>query len=419
GVLAPASCSPSPVCGLRAITSGGACADSSVMSSVAKDLELLKGVYDANVDLVKAALEAGASVNGFPQTSLITTAAVAGDAGMVGFLLKRGADPNGTTKIKLPCAVSGEDAAPGERALHIAARSGNVEVVRLLLKKGRADPNATDYKRRTPLLVAAKSRHARVEVVRLLLEAGTDLTLADDDGHIPLHYVALEGRLDLLDIVYDDSREEKPSSASSFMLNQCTTTGETPLFMACAGGSAGMVSRLLSLGAVQGATPNERRMCPLMVAARRGFVDVVRVLINEGGLGKAFGDEKAVVHALEICIRFRYPRILRLLLDVEGEAGRAKWANTNFIGRQPLHDGTGYCNAAAVSMLLGAGADETALDMEGLTPAEGIGLNGQLLTTHLGLPYPMDQGQKAAIQRMLLRCPAYRARSWAWPCDAD
>ena len=56
----------------------------------AKDLELLQGVYNGNFDLVKAAFEARASVDGFRRTSLITTAAIAGDARMVGFCLSGG-----------------------------------------------------------------------------------------------------------------------------------------------------------------------------------------------------------------------------------------------------------------------------------------------------------------------------------------
>ena len=43
---------------------------------------------------------------------------------------------------------------PGARALHIAAKRGDVEIVRLLLQQAGADLNATDKKGCTPLLAA-------------------------------------------------------------------------------------------------------------------------------------------------------------------------------------------------------------------------------------------------------------------------
>ncbi|CAM9177887.1 unnamed protein product, partial [Laminaria digitata] len=66
--------------------------------------------------------------------------------------------------------------------LHIAARNRDVEMVRLLLKRSRADPNVIDNKGYTPLMATCISMHVgtcrstriSVEVVRLLLEAGAD-----------------------------------------------------------------------------------------------------------------------------------------------------------------------------------------------------------------------------------------------------
>ena len=134
--------------------------------------------------------------------------------------------------------------------------------MRLLLKKGRADPNITDYRRRTLLLVASGSRYPRVQVVRLLLEAGADLTLADEDGYISLRTWWLDGVDSTCSTSwyeYDSYKREEPSPSSS-MLNQSTIIGETPLFQACFGGLKSVVSRLLSLRTVQGRTPNERKM---------------------------------------------------------------------------------------------------------------------------------------------------------------
>lgn len=102
---------------------------------------------------------------------------------MVALLLEQGADPDKTVTKQLTCPRLGPGTTnAGERALAIAARNGQVETVRLLLKQSRADPNATDNTGRTALLVTCLMSYVIVEVVRLLLEAGADPTLADKDG---------------------------------------------------------------------------------------------------------------------------------------------------------------------------------------------------------------------------------------------
>jgi ankyrin repeat protein len=79
---------------------------------------------------------------------------------MVDALLKAGADPK---------TVTTED---GETVLMTAARSGNADVVRILLNRD-ADVNAREtYKGQTALMWAAAERHS--DVVKLLLEHGAD-----------------------------------------------------------------------------------------------------------------------------------------------------------------------------------------------------------------------------------------------------
>jgi ankyrin repeat protein len=52
-----------------------------------------------------------------------------------------------------------------------AALQNDVVMVRLLFEMGKVDTEARDYKRRTPLMVAAASHEAE-HIVRLLLEMG-------------------------------------------------------------------------------------------------------------------------------------------------------------------------------------------------------------------------------------------------------
>ena len=90
----------------------------------------------------------------------------ANHAATVNLLLEYGTDPDrlvDDTNLQHACAAL--DARPGERALHLAGRRGNVEVVRVLLRGARADINATDKAGYTPLNATCDSPHASVEVV--------------------------------------------------------------------------------------------------------------------------------------------------------------------------------------------------------------------------------------------------------------
>lgn len=167
---------------------------------------LLQGVVNRNFRAVKAALEAGANINGTKEHPLppITAATIADEFAVINFLLAQGADPNRPFPMELPRPPMPEIATviPGERALHITARNGYVEVASLLLKTGRANPNVTEIRGYTPLNATCDSMHGNVDaVVQLLLEAGADPALADNTGCIPLHIAAQRGFVGVVDML--------------------------------------------------------------------------------------------------------------------------------------------------------------------------------------------------------------------------
>lgn len=76
----------------------------------------------------------------------------------------------------------------GYSPLIYASRAGQVEAVKLLLRKGAYVDRQTTEMRSTALHRAAVAGHA--EVVRLLLDAGADASIRDCDGMTPLERVA-------------------------------------------------------------------------------------------------------------------------------------------------------------------------------------------------------------------------------------
>ena len=100
-------------------------------------------------------------------------------------LLLAGADPNNVTDERDQCPILG---------LH--CHLGHVDMVSLLLEYG-ADPNLTNDRGETPLLLATSSGH--LDIVNLLIQCGANILAADSDGVSPVVAAAKAGHLQVLE----------------------------------------------------------------------------------------------------------------------------------------------------------------------------------------------------------------------------
>lgn len=75
----------------------------------------------------------------------------------------------------------------GETPLHIAARRGQSDLARVLIKSG-SDLNSIDNQSQTPLHRAAE--YGYCQVVKMLAQAGANLTMQDNTGETALHKAA-------------------------------------------------------------------------------------------------------------------------------------------------------------------------------------------------------------------------------------
>lgn len=77
-------------------------------------------------------------------------------------------------------ANDGDEGAPGDQAIHIAAHTGRPDMIDFLLSKGAGVDDANPTNGKTPLMAAAMS--GKAEAVELLLKKGANTETRDFDG---------------------------------------------------------------------------------------------------------------------------------------------------------------------------------------------------------------------------------------------
>ncbi|XP_022786816.1 serine/threonine-protein phosphatase 6 regulatory ankyrin repeat subunit A-like isoform X3 [Stylophora pistillata] len=247
------------------------------------------------------------------ETPLHMAAKVKGGEKVVDVLIKSGADPD-TAKDN------------GERALHLAARCGNLEVVNILLREN------TEVARRsksgdTPLHFACQNGHFQivealikqlfkdktyllarlivnipnnlgvtalhsvagipqgtagtedlVNTVEILLNHGADLTFSTyQKGETPLHWCARSGNYQMIEKIF--TFPKVPEYIRLSIINKTTASGASPLMIASQYGMLEVVQALLRFHARVDVF-DEAGGTALHYAASRGHVEVARELLN-------------------------------------------------------------------------------------------------------------------------------------------
>lgn len=159
----------------------------------------------------------------------------------------------------------------GNSLLGMAAKSGNVDLMKALLATDKVELNSTDNVGRTPLMHAATSKNA--EAVRLLLDAGVDITTRDNLGNTALSWGAWLGNAQTVQELLDKGSDVEIVS---------TITGWTPLMLAAAFGEPGAVEALIKAHANLESADMLEGATPLIHAARTGQPESLRLLIKAG-----------------------------------------------------------------------------------------------------------------------------------------
>jgi ankyrin repeat protein len=233
------------------------------------------------------------------QDALIA-AAKAGDAAQVRAQVEAGAD------------VDTRDTSQRTALLH-AVRGGQLAAVRTLIEIG-ASLDTRDFEGRTALMEAARRREAMPALD--LVAAGADVNLTDKDGWTALMFAAKEGTLAAARAIVRAPRQS-------------------------------------SLDVVA------KEMSALSLAAERGRLALVRVLIDAGA-----GVRKPEIggRALQLAAQGEHFDVARTLMEASAPLGFSPWPN-----EPPLHAAAARGQALVAESLLEAGVDPDQLDKAGQT----------------------------------------------------
>ena len=152
---------------------------------------------------------------------------------------------------------------------HQAAAAGDLELAVYLLEQGEDVDVRSGIDESTPLHVAAHSGH--IEIVRLLIAGGADIRARAAGGTTPMHMAALGGHAEIVELLLSHGTD----------VNISLNSNDTPLNIAAREGHVDIVELLLQRGAEIDSRGHDTRT-PLMEAAENGHVDVVAVLLRNG-----------------------------------------------------------------------------------------------------------------------------------------
>ncbi|KAG2552818.1 hypothetical protein PVAP13_9KG486100 [Panicum virgatum] len=157
-------------------------------------------------------------------------------------------------------------------ALNTAATQGHMEVVRLLLQVDGSLALIARSNGKTALHSAARNGH--VEVVRALVEAEPSIALrTDKKGQTALHMAAKSTRLDLVDALL---------AAEPALLNQPDTKENTALHIAARKARPEIIKRLLAMPDANLNAINRSRETALDTAEKMGNTEVAELLAEHG-----------------------------------------------------------------------------------------------------------------------------------------
>lgn len=197
----------------------------------------------------------------------LLVASYTGNADIVNALIEAGSD------------IRAKDDIDGATTIHIASANGNNEVINILLNKDNTLINEADSMKDTPLHWASIKN--QTDTISLLLANGADTKLANSDGNTVLHYAAMYGDVNTVNVLL-----EADSSLASVENNE----GITPIYYAIVVSDNDILSSIITNGQIDINKKDSLGYTPLHYAANYGNMEAVVLLVEE------FNADKTIVN---------------------------------------------------------------------------------------------------------------------------
>ncbi|XP_071487222.1 transient receptor potential cation channel subfamily A member 1-like [Diadema antillarum] len=268
-------------------------------------------------------------------------------------------------------------------ALHYAAESDNVEMVRLLVNRG-GDANDIGKASRRPLHFAAAARKGRDQtksgegdrlpktpgdnVISILLNGGAKINAEDKKGRTPLHIAAFHGNVETASRLLESEDIDIEAKDQRSI---------TPLLTACIDGKTDVALMLIDKDAKLNVW-DENFDTPLHFAFREGNKEVSRRIIEKGKqencLYKLLTEtNQDIVAPIHEAVRYGHEDLVLLALELvkTDEHNEIDKKLINFCGENevtPLHEACRFGRLEMVEMLCEKGARINVQDWDGLSP---------------------------------------------------
>ncbi|XP_046550763.1 ankyrin-1-like [Haliotis rubra] len=249
---------------------------------------------NGHLDMVKYILSQNIvdiNVRGIYEWTPLMSAATGGHLDVFRFLMSEGSNAS---------LVDGS----GNNILHLASLNGQLDMVKHIVSQNIVDINVRGRYAWTPLMSAAKRGH--LDVFRFLMSEGSNASLVDGSGNNILHLASLNGQLDMVKHIVSQNIVDinvrgryactpLMSAATGghldvfrFLMSEGSNaslvdgSGNNILHLTSLNGQLDMVKHIVSQNIVDINVRGRYACTPLMVAAKRGYVDVFRFLMSEG-----------------------------------------------------------------------------------------------------------------------------------------
>lgn len=235
----------------------------------------------------------------------------------------------------------------GDNALLLAIQQGHTHIVTYLLSQG-VSAEVENYQKDTPLHLAAKGGFT--ELVDILLKYCTLVDLTNIRGDTPLTMAAQYGHIDITSLLLDHHasiNHQNLSGNSAVHLANC----ELVQFLVAKGASLSLL--------------NTDGLTPLLFHLQQGNLDVVKFLLST---------RKCDINAfdlghrtpLHLCAFRGYKDVLQAIFDIGGVSVNLQ----SMRGNTALHAAADAGHLEIVRILLLAGSDPTAINLQGKTASD-------------------------------------------------